>query len=243
MTRKNYQNGWLREPAAALPMINDAAVRMRAGFLIMIPLFMAYTLVSTIYGSPWIVTGNAIVDTFDTDMQGRILYQVEAVRRTYDYTLQTTMLWYALFEMLVGMSERTALLSPTIWIAHFFSKRQAPVWKPLAPKRFAWTFGATMVSICLIFFNPDTFAEWVNTITHATLLPTTYNYMPRWIPNVLVVLCVGFMWMEAVLGICAGCYLHAAAVKMGWVEDACEACNQLDFSHVVEQKQNATKSD
>lgn len=230
MTRKNYQYRWLREANATVPMINDAAVRIRAGFLIAIPLFMAYTLLSTIYGSAWVVTGNAIVDTFDTDLQGRILYQVEAVRRTYEYSLQTKLLWYALFEMLVGMSERTALLSPTIWLAHYFSKRHSPAWKPLAPKRFAWTFGATMVSLCLIFFNPDTFATWVNSITQTDLLPTTYNYLPRWIPNVLVILCVGFMWMEAVLGICAGCWLHSAAVKLGWVEEPCEACNQLDFS-------------
>lgn len=241
MMRKNYQNGWLREPGAMLPMINDTAVRIRAGFLIAIPLFMAYTLLSSVYGSVWVVTGNAVVDTFDTDMQGRILYQVEAVRRTYEYSLQTKMLWYALFEMLAGMSERTAILSPTIWIAHFFSKRHAPVWKPLMPKRFAWAFGATMVSLCLIFFNPDTFAEWINAITRTGLMPTTYNYMPGWTPNVLVILCVGFMWMEAVLGICAGCLLHAGAVKLGWVADPCVACNQLDFSQAANKTDDRAK--
>lgn len=241
MTQKNYLHGWLQEPGTALPMINDTAVRIRAGFLIAIPLFMAYTLLTTVYGSSWVVTGNAVVDTFDTDMQGRILYQVEAVRRTYEYSLQTTMLWYALFEMLVGMSERAAILSPTIWIAHFLSRRHAAVWKPLAPKRFAWTFGATMVSMCLIFFNPDTFAEWVNTISRSALLPTTYNYMPGWIPNVLVFICVGFMWMEAILGICAGCLLHAGAVKLGWVADPCVACNQLDFSRPVNQPDGQKK--
>ncbi|MFZ6819264.1 DUF4395 family protein [Undibacterium sp. Ji22W] len=227
---KNYLHGWLRESGATQPMINDTAVRIRAGFLIAIPLFMAYTLLTAVYGSSWVVTGNAILDTYETDMQGRILYQVEAIRRTFDYSLQSKLLLYALFEMLAGMSERTAIFSPTIWIAHFFSRRHAPVWKPLAPKRFAWAFGATMVTTCLIFFNPDTVAEWINALSRHPLLPTTINYMPRWIPNVLVVLCVGFMWMEAVLGICAGCLLHAGAVRLGWVDEPCEACQQLDFS-------------
>lgn len=54
--------------------------------------------------------------------------------------------------------------------------------------------------------------------------------MPGWIPNALVIICVSFMWMEAILGICAGCVLYSVAVKLGWVKEPCVACNDLSFN-------------
>ena len=93
---------WFRDPHGVTPFINETAVRIRAGIMLVIPVFMAFTLVDIVFGTRWIVTGNLIRDTFDTDFDGRILYMVEAVRRTYDYTVQTGVLFYALFEMLAG---------------------------------------------------------------------------------------------------------------------------------------------
>jgi hypothetical protein len=210
--------------------INDVAVRIRAGLLLVIPLYMSFTLYEAIFGSHWVVTGNLITDTFDTDLEGRILYSVEAVRRTVEYSKQTMVLWYALFEMLSGMFVFTSRLSPTVLISSFLAKNHEPVWKPLTPKRFAWTIGASFISVCLIYFNPDVFAGWVNTVVHQAWLPTTQNYMPRWIPLVLVWVCLGFMWMETVLGFCVGCKVHTLLVKLGWLEDECEACNNLSFN-------------
>lgn len=227
---KNYLSGWFNEADAPVAMLNDTAVRIRAGILMFIPLFMAYTLLNAVNGSPWVVTGNSIVDTYEMDFSGRILYQVEAVRRTYEYSLQTKLLLYGLFEMIAGMFRVTAILSPTIWFAKTWAKFRPADWRPLLPKRFAWTFGAIMVSICLVFFNPDTFATWINTLTGSEILPTTRNYMPGWIPNVLVIICVSFMWMEAVLGICAGCLLYSGAVKLGLAKEVCVACNSLNFT-------------
>lgn len=220
---------WFLDPGADKPYINDVAVRIRAGLLLVIPLYMSFTLYDAIFGSHWVVTGNLIKDTFDTDLDGRILYSVEAVRRTVEYSKQTMVLWYALFEMLSGMFVITSRLSPTVLISSFLAKNHEPVWKPLTPKRFAWTIGASFISVCLIFFNPDVFASWVNAIAHHALLPTTQNYMPRWIPVVLVWVCLGFMWMETVLGFCVGCKVHTLLVKLGWLQDECEACNNLSF--------------
>jgi branched-subunit amino acid transport protein len=62
------------------------------------------------------------------------------------------------------------------------------------------------------------------------LLPTAEQYLPRWLPLVMVWVCLGFMWMEAILGFCVGCQLHALFVKFGWVKDECEACNNLNFN-------------
>jgi hypothetical protein len=225
-----FRKLWFQEPGASVIQINDIAVRIRAGLMLAIPLFMSFTLYDAVYGSHWVVTGNYIKDTFDTDFDGRILYHVEAVRRTYDYTLQTWVLIYALFEMLAGMFVFTARFSPTILIASLLARSHAPVWKPLTPKRFAWSIGATFISVCLVFFNPEVFAGWVNTITMHPLLPTTYNYLPKWLPLALVWVCLGFMWMETVLGFCVGCKVHALMVRLGWLKEECAACNNLSWN-------------
>lgn len=36
------------------------------------------------------------------------------------------------------------------------------------------------------FFNPEVFAGWVNWVFRQEVLPTNQNYMPKWIPLVLV---------------------------------------------------------
>lgn len=123
----------------------------------------------------------------------------------------------------------TTRRSPTVGIASLLAAGKTPLWKPLAPKRTAWSIGATMIAVCSIFFNPDTFAGWVNTVTLHELLPTTSNYMPRWIPLVAVGVCVGVMWMETVLGVCVSCELHALLARPGVFKQECKAYNNLDF--------------
>jgi hypothetical protein len=225
-----FKKLWFLDHRADTQYINDVVVRIRAGLLLVIPLYMGFTLYDAIYGSHWVVTGNVITDTFDTDFHGRILYSVEAVRRTVEYSLQTKVLFYALFEMLAGMFVITARLSPTVLISSFLARGHEPVWKPLAPKRFAWSIGATFISTCLVFFNPEVFAGWVNLVFAREILPTTQNYMSQWIPLVLVWVCLGFMWLESVLGFCVGCKVHALLVKLGLLKDECEACNNLSWS-------------
>jgi len=224
-----FKQLWFLDPRAEQPYINDIAVRIRAGLLLAIPLYMGFTLYEAVYGSHWIITGNSVRDTFDTDFDGHILYSVEAIRRTLDYSKQTWVLVYALFEMLAGMFVITSRLSPTVLISSFLAKTHEPVWKPLTPKRFAWSIGATFISVCLVFFNPEVLAGFVNWVAHSTVLPTNTNYMPKWIPLVLVWVCVGFMWMEAVLGFCVGCKVHSLGVKMGLLKEECEACNNLSW--------------
>lgn len=221
---------WFRSREDETPWINETAVRIRAGMMLAIPAYMAFTLFDILYGGRWVVTGNSITDTFDTDFDGRILYMVEAVRRTYDYSIQTYLLIYALFEMLAGMSVRTAYLSPTIWLSTFLARFHRPLWKPLAPKRFAWSIGATMICICLVFFHPEKFAGFLNAVVQSPVLPTTEQYMPRWLPMVMVWMCLGFMWLEAILGYCVGCKIHSLLVKVGVFKEECEACNNLDFT-------------
>ncbi|OYV28348.1 MAG: hypothetical protein B7Z82_02830, partial [Halothiobacillus sp. 20-54-6] len=98
------KNLWFRDPKESPIMINDTAVRIRAGFLLFIPLYMGLTLWSAIFGGHWIVDGNSLHDTLDTDFDGHIIYSAQVIRRTWDYTIQTWVLIYGLFEMLAGMT-------------------------------------------------------------------------------------------------------------------------------------------
>ena len=149
------------------------------------------------------------------------------MRRTWDYSTQTLVLWYALFEMLAGMFVITSRLSPTVLIASFLARGHEPVWKPLTPKRFAWSIGASFITVCLVFFNPDVFAGWLNALAGREMLPTTENFMPTWIPLVLVWVCFGFMWLETVIGFCVGCKVHSLLVKLWVMQEECAACNDI----------------
>lgn len=226
---------WFRDPNEADIFINDTAVRIRAGMLLVIPLFMGLTLYEALYTSYWLPIENTATDTFETDWDGNIIYAIEATRRTYDYTLQTYLLMFALFEMIAGMFVITSRFSPTILLSAFLAKSQKPVWKPLIPKRYAWTIGASFISICIVFFNPEILAEWVNNVWGSEVLPTTENYVPFWIPTNLVFICIAFMWLEAVLGYCVGCKVHALLVKLGVHEEACDACNNIDWDAIAER--------
>ncbi|HET20317.1 MAG TPA: DUF4395 domain-containing protein [Chromatiales bacterium] len=231
------KNLWFRDPSESPVYINDIAVRIRAGMLLFIPLYMALTLWDAIWGTNWIVDGNSLMDTYETDWDGHIIYSAQVIRRTWDYTAQTWVLFYALFEMLAGMFVLTSRLSPTILLASLLAKRQPAVWKPLVPKRFAWGLGASFIVVCIVFFNPVPVAEFVNGIAGKALLPETESFMPYWIPLVLVWVCLGFMWLEAILGFCVGCKIHALMVKLGVLKEECEACNNIDWEEIARRNQ------
>ncbi|MFZ5466457.1 MAG: DUF4395 domain-containing protein [Pseudomonadota bacterium] len=231
------KNLWFRDPSETPVYINDIAVRIRAGMLLFIPLYMALTLWDAIYGTNWIVDGNSLMDTYETDWDGHTIYSAQVIKRTWEYTTQTWVLFYALFEMLAGMFVFTSRLSPTILIASLLARRQAPVWKPLVPKRFAWSIGASFIIVCLVFFNPVPVAEFVNGIAGSAVLPETETFMPYWIPLVLVWVCLGFMWLEAILGFCVGCKVHALLVRMGILKEACEACGNIDWDEINRRHQ------
>ena len=234
---ETLKNLWFRDPKESDIFINEVAVRIRAGMLLAIPLFMALTLYDVIYTPNWVPIENTATDTYETDWDGNIVYAIEATRRTYDYTVQTIVLFYALFEMIASMFVITSHLSPTILLSTVLAKSCSPVWKPLVPKRYAWTIGATLITLCIIFFNPETLAEWVNNISGSEILPTTKNYMPFWIPTNLVWLCITFMWLETVLGYCVGCKVYSLLVWMGVHKEACEACDNIDWEAIAKKQQ------
>lgn len=231
-------NLWFRDPKEQTTFINDNAVKIRAGLLLAIPVYMLYTLIDVVFGSTWSVLENTtMIDTLETTWEWHTIYQVQATQRAYDYTVQTWILFYGLFEMIAGMFVVTSRFSPTIYLATLLAKNTKPNWKPLIRKRVAWSIGASFISVCLVFFNPEIFAGWVNTVLQTEVLSTTENYMPKWIPLVLVWVCLGFMWLEAILGYCVGCELHALLVKLGVFKEECESCNNIDWDEIARKNE------
>jgi hypothetical protein len=41
------------------------------------------------------------------------------------------------------------------------------------------------------------------------------------------------MWLEAILGFCVGCKVHALLVKVGIFKEECEACNNIDWDEIA----------
>jgi hypothetical protein len=85
--------------------------------------------------------------------------------------------------------------SPLGVIARWMTQRQAPEWVSAKPKRFAWRIGVTMSFAMMVITNLG--------ITGA-------------LPMAICLICLTLMWMEAVLGVCLGCEIHALMVRRGW---------------------------
>lgn len=231
-----FKNLWFRDVRESPLYINETVVRIRAGILLTIPIYMSFTLYDAVFVTNWVVDPfGMITDTYEMNEYGQTIYQIEAVRRTFDWTIQTWVLLFGLFEMIAGMSKYLSRFSPTLYLASVLAIGRPQVWKPLVPKRFAWTIGSIFIITCLVFFNPEIVAEWINGLI-GTSIPTEYNYMPYWIPLTLVWICFGFMWMETVLGFCMGCQVHALLVKVGVFKEECEDCNNIDWDAIARRK-------
>jgi hypothetical protein len=85
--------------------------------------------------------------------------------------------------------------SPMGAVAHVLTTARPPVWVAAKPKRFAWTLGAAMSLLMVVITNIG---------VRGTL------------PRTICLTCLTLMWMESVLGLCAGCKLYALLVRRGW---------------------------
>ena len=210
---KKTNNLWFKDINDDILLVNENAMRARAGFLILMPIFLAFTFFdfNSMFTSQWIVNAvTASADMMDTDSANRQIYMVEAVKRTYDYTLQTSVLSFGLFELLSGVTPFTSKFSPTIRLATWIVRNKKPVYSAYTPKRFAWVVGGLLVTSCIVFFN-------------SVLIP---------IPVALGLLatCLTFIWLELSFGFCMGCYVYYILVKVGFLKEECYECNNLDFS-------------
>ena len=221
---------WFRDPKEETVFINHYAVRLRAGLMLLLPLYMITVLLTSVTAPTWTVLENGFMEeTFDLTKNFQVIFDVQAYKTTFDYSIPTLVLFYGLFEMLAGMFIKLAYFSPTIHLATYLTRNIPPKWEPLNPKRFAWSIGVALITLCILFFNPDSFASFVNDLFGTFLLPTTINWMPPFTP-LLVWVCFFFMWMETVFGFCLGCKLHWLLAKLGFFKAHCYDCINVDFA-------------
>jgi hypothetical protein len=97
--------------------------------------------------------------------------------------------------------------------------------------------GMFFVIGCIVFFNPEVLAGWVNAFYGSELLSETSNYMPGDTGTVLVMICLVLMWMEAILGFCLGCFIHKLLFKVRIIEEECHECNNLDFTKGISKNE------
>lgn len=95
---------------------------------------------------------------------------------------------YVIFDMVVAALFGLTPLTPTGMIGTAMTMKFRPVWKPIKPKRFAWTLGAVMGISCLSF--------------------RLLGLSSTWLLSVLGI-CFMLTWLEAVLGFCVGCWMHS----------------------------------
>ncbi|OZA95301.1 MAG: hypothetical protein B7X52_07550, partial [Thiotrichales bacterium 34-46-19] len=104
----SYVNtAWFRDTHEAPLFINETAVRIRAGLMLFIPIFMAFTLFDVLYTPAWLVDVATLEDAYKVNEASQVIHTAEVVMRAYDYTWQSGVLVYALFELLAGMSVKT----------------------------------------------------------------------------------------------------------------------------------------
>ncbi len=107
---------------------------------------------------------------------------------------------YVIFDMTVAALFGLTPLSPSGLIGTWMTLKFRPVWKPIKPKRFAWTLGAVMGITCFTFRLLDLSNPWLLSVLGVCFLLT---------------------WLEAVLGFCVGCWMHSLAF-------GCEVCKISD---------------
>lgn len=95
--------------------------------------------------------------------------------------------------------------SPVRYAVRWMTSRRAPEWASAKPKRFAWTMGLVMSFAMMVITNSG--------IRGA-------------LPLTICLICIALMWMESVLGLCAGCEIHGFLVRRGWAtkDPAYEIC-------------------
>lgn len=104
---------------------------------------------------------------------------------------------FVIFDMFAAASLGLTPVSPTGVLGTSLTMGLRPTWKPVPPKRFAWALGGTLGIVCLGMRLAGVANGWIVAV---------------------VAVCFMLTWLEAALGFCVGCWLHARFFE-------CEECD------------------
>lgn len=94
---------------------------------------------------------------------------------------------FVIFDMLMAASTGLTPLSPLGLLGTLVTMRVRPLWKPIAPKRFAWALGGTLGVTCLTMRFLHVSNGWLIGVVST---------------------CFVLTWLEVALGFCVGCWMH-----------------------------------
>ncbi|WP_455200125.1 DUF4395 domain-containing protein [Kaarinaea lacus] len=137
MLKKKFQDHWFKfenGTSAGIILINERAVRARAGLLFLIPVILLFIRLD--HGNH----DQLIVDTINNTI----------IKRTYDHTFAYSLIFFVMYEMLMAMFVKTSHFSITSILGVMFTNKQIPIYQPLRPKIFAWLIGLVLAILCQI---------------------------------------------------------------------------------------------
>jgi len=123
---------------------------------------------------------------------GAVAFSFAYFNKNYVPLQATTVVFFVEFLIRVTAGIR---FSPLGFLAGLMTRGRPPEWVSAKPKRFAWTLGLVMSSAMVVITNSG---------VRGTL------------PRTICLICLVLMWMEAALGLCLGCKVHALLVRRGW---------------------------
>jgi hypothetical protein len=126
-----------------------------------------------------------------TMVAGAVAFGYAYFRQLY-WPLQAVSAFFALeFALRLALGLRR---SPVGLLAGPLTRRHAPEWVSVPPKRFAWTLGLAMASAMAVITNSG---------------------VRGWLPRSICLLCLALMWLESAVGLCLGCEIHRLLVRRG----------------------------
>ncbi len=123
---------------------------------------------------------------------GAIAFSYAYFNQNYVPLQVTTAVFFVEFLIRVTIGIR---YSPLGVVARLMTRGQPPEWVSAKPKRFAWTLGLAMSFAMVLITNGG---------------------IRGLLPGTICAICMTLMWMEAALGVCLGCKIHALLVRRGW---------------------------
>lgn len=92
-----------------------------------------------------------------------------------------------IFDMVMAATTGLTPFSPFGLLGTLATMRIRPLWKPIAPKRFAWTLGGMLGAVCLTMRMLHVANAWLIGVVST---------------------CFVLTWLEVALGFCVGCWMH-----------------------------------
>ena len=124
----------------------------------------------------------------------------QPVLREYDHAFAQGLLWYVVYEMIAAMLFGMTL-SPLGWLGALLTWNQVPEWTVANPKRMAWLIGSVFAVLCQLALT------WGILMSIALYILFT---------------CILFMFLEAAVGFCAGCWFYGL-LPSSWTARRAEA--------------------